>query len=74
MTRQWSNIFKILKEKPANLDFYTQQRRLLKRQTKETKDRGPSWGGSHKGGEVSKHQETLSPVGLWGVLEFQRGT
>ena len=24
--------------------------------------------------EVSKHQETLSPVGLWQVLEYQRAT
>ena len=24
--------------------------------------------------EVSKHQETLSLVGLWGVLESQRAT
>ena len=24
--------------------------------------------------EVSKHQETLSSVGLWGVLESQRKT
>ena len=31
-----------------------------------------SWGGSCEGGEVSKHKETLSPVGLWGVL-YLRG-
>ena len=24
--------------------------------------------------EVSKHQETLSPAGLWGVLESQRAS
>ena len=27
-----------------------------------------------KKGEVSKHQETLSPVSLWRVLELQRAT
>ena len=26
---------------------------------------------SYEGGEVSKHQETLSPVGLWGVLDLR---
>ena len=34
---------------------------------KRVRDGDPSWGGSHEGGEVSKHQEILSPVGLWGV-------
>ena len=29
---------------------------------------------SRKRGEVAKHQETLSLVGLWGVLESQRAT
>ena len=41
---------------------------------KRAKDGDLSQGGSHKGGEVSKHQETLSPAGLWGVLESQRAT
>ena len=41
---------------------------------KRVRDGDPSWGGSHEGGEVSKHQEILSPVGLWGVLESQRAT
>ena len=27
-----------------------------------------------EGREVSKHQETLSPAGLWGVSEYQRAT
>ena len=29
---------------------------------------------SHKRGEVSKYQETLSLASLWGVLESQRAT
>ena len=33
----------------------------------------PSWRESHKR-EISKHQETLSLVGLWGILESQRAT
>ena len=39
---------------------------------KRLKDRDPSWGGSREGGEVSKHQEILSPMGLWGVLNLRR--
>ena len=34
----------------------------------------PSQGGSREGGKVSKHQETLSAVGLWGALESQKAT
>ena len=45
-----------------------------KKRDKRVRDRDLSWGGSHKRGEVSKHQETLSPAGLWGVLESQRVT
>ena len=45
----------------------------IKRETR-VRDEDLSQGGSHKIGEVSKHQETLSPVGLWGVLESQRAT
>ena len=37
-------------------------------------DGDPPRGGSHERGEVSKHQETLSPAGVWGVLESQRAT
>ena len=33
-----------------------------------------SWGGSREGGDVSKHQENFSPVGLWVVLESRRAT
>ena len=33
-----------------------------------------SQGSSHEGGEVSKHPEIFSPVGLWGILESQRAT
>ena len=45
-----------------------------KKRDKRVRDGDPSWGGSHEGGEVSKHQETLSLAGLWGVLESQRAT
>ena len=44
------------------------------RETKRVRDGDPSWGGSREGGEVSKQQKTLSPVGLWGGLESQRAT
>ena len=44
-----------------------------KKRNKRVRDGDPSWGGSLKR-EVSKHQETLSPAGLWGVLESQRAT
>ena len=36
-----------------------------KKRDKRVRDRGPFWGRSHKRGEVSKHQETLSLVGLY---------
>ena len=45
-----------------------------KKRDKRVREGDPSQGGSLKRGKVSKHQETLSPVGLWGVLEFQRET
>ena len=45
-----------------------------KKRDKRDRDGDPSWGGSREGGEVSKQQETLSPAGLWGVLESQRAT
>ena len=45
-----------------------------KKRDKRVRDRDPSQGGIREGGEVSKHQETLSPAGLWGVLEYQRAT
>ena len=45
-----------------------------KKRDKRVRDRDPSQGGSDKRGEVSKHQETLSPEGLWGVLESQKAT
>ena len=45
-----------------------------KKRDKRVRDGDPSWGGSREGGEVSKQQDTLSPVGLWGVLESQRPT
>ena len=45
-----------------------------KKRDKRVRDGDLSQGGSHEGGEVSKHQETLSPAGMWGVLESQRVT
>ena len=45
-----------------------------KKRDKRVRDGDLSQGGSCERGEVSKHQETLSPVGLWGVLESQRAT
>ena len=44
-----------------------------KKGDKRVRDGDPSQGGSCER-EVSKHQETLSPAGLWGVLESQRAT
>ena len=43
-----------------------------KRKDKRVREGDPSWGGSREGGEVYKHQETLRPAGLWGVLDSQR--
>ena len=45
-----------------------------KKRDKRVRDRDPSRGESHEGGEVSKHQETLSTTRVWGVLESQRAT
>ena len=45
-----------------------------KKRDKRVRDVDPSHEGSCKRGEVSKHQETLSLAGLWGVLESQRAT
>ena len=44
-----------------------------KKRDNRVRDGDPSRGGSREG-EVSKEQETLSPAGLWGVLESQRAT
>ena len=44
-----------------------------KKRDNRIRDRDPSWGGSREGGEVSKHQETLSPVGLWGSFGILEG-
>ena len=43
-----------------------------KKRDERVRDGDPPQGGSYE--EVSKHQETLSLVGLWGVLESQRAT
>ena len=43
-----------------------------KKRDKKDRDRDPSWRGTHERGEVSKHQETFSPEGLWGILEYLR--
>ena len=45
-----------------------------KKRDKRVRDGDLSWGGSSERGEVSKQQETLSPTGLWGVLESQSTT
>ena len=44
-----------------------------KKRDKRGRDGDPSWERSLKR-EVSKHQETLSPLVLWGILESQRTT
>ena len=44
-----------------------------KKRDNRIRDRDPSCGGSREGGEVSKHQETLSPVGLWGSFGILEG-
>ena len=48
----------------------TKYKRQKERQ--RVRDGDLSQGVSREGGEVSKHQETLSLAGLWGVLESQR--
>ena len=45
-----------------------------KKRGKRVRDEDPSWGESHERGEVPKYNETLSPAGLWRVLESQRAT
>ena len=45
-----------------------------KKRNKRVKEGDPSRRGSCEGGDVSKHQETLSPAGLLRVLESQRAT
>ena len=45
-----------------------------KKRDKRVRDGDPFWGGSRKRGEVPKHQEILSLVGLWRVLESQKAT
>ena len=44
-----------------------------KKRDKRVRGGNPSEEGSREG-EVSKHQETLLPVDLWGDLESQRAT
>ena len=44
-----------------------------KKRDKRVRDGDPSQGGSCKR-EVSKHRETFSLAGLWGVLKSQRAT
>ena len=55
--------------------FLKGDRPKKKKTKRETKQLGTE---THPGkgvlGEVSKHQETLSLPGLWGVLESQRAT
>ena len=44
-----------------------------KKRDKRVRDRDPSQGGSRERGEVSKHQETLTLVGLWGSFGISEG-
>ena len=61
-------------QKPAHcLQKEVEQNIKDKKRDKRVRDGDPSQGGSRKT-EVSKHQETLSPAGLWEVLESQRAT
>ena len=43
-----------------------------KKRDKRVRDGDPYWGGSHEG-EVFKHQETPSTVGLWGSFRISEG-
>ena len=45
-----------------------------KKRDKSVRDGDLPQEGGHKTGDLSKHQETLSLVDLWGVLESQRAT
>ena len=45
-----------------------------KKRDNRGRDRAPSWKGSLKKREVSKHQEALSLPSLWRALEAQRAT
>ena len=58
---------------PEGLRNEVEQNIKDKKRDKRVRDGDPSQGGSHER-EVSKHQETLSLAGLWGVLESQRAT
>ena len=69
-SERWQRTPGIQKGSPFSLK---EDRTKYKRQ-KDRQELGTSWEGSCEGGEVSKHQETLSPAGLWGVLESQRAT
>ena len=56
--------------------FKRRQEKNIKDKKRETRGRdgAPSWEGSLKKREVSKHQETLSLPSLWQALEAQRAT
>ena len=58
---------------PEGLRNEVEQNIKDKKRDKRVRDGDPSQGGSRER-EVSKHQETLSLAGLWGVLESQRAT
>ena len=58
---------------PPSLQKEVEQNIKNEKRDKRARDGDLSQEGSHEG-EVSKHQETFSPAGLWGVLESQRGT
>jgi len=51
-------------QKRQPIVFKRRQDKIDKKRDKRFRDGDPSQGGSHKRGEVNKHQETLSLVGL----------
>ena len=54
--------------------FERRKEKKDKKREKRGRDGAPSWEGSLKKREVSKHQETLSLPSLWQALEPERAT
>ena len=67
--------YNIKNKKTKKLNIQKTKKKIKKerKRDKRVRNRDPFQGGSHKR-EVSKHQEILSPAGLWGVLESQKAT
>ena len=70
-SEHWQRTPGIQKGSPFSLKGGRTKYKRQKKRDKRVRDGEPSQGGSLKR-EVSKHQETLSPVGLWGsgISEF----